>query len=786
MRLFGLSFSALTRRLLFAAAVVLCSAFFPYTQHGVVEKTGACGPQAPRFTGYTFLLPDVINKNAAYAPFFLRFDDYYDQMYFQRDLQRDDNIWEWIDRFCNQAAPEDVSYVVYEAGIDEMVDMRNVALDKTGRKLLPYTLEGNTFAEMLIFNKCTEVIDYLIYAKKCEPYVIAYGDGWTIPERDPATMQELIGEGLGRFKQTESMFVRQRYTYQVIRLAHYAGFNDQAIELYNYLMPKMDRKKPSIMYYWTLGHLAGALQGSGKYHEAAYRYSLIFRNCPSKRKQAFYSFRIRNDQDWKKALQLCQNPTETATLFMLRAANSPALDVADIQRVYDLDPSHPQLDLLLVSDVQKLEKRLLLTTLTEKKFGVPKGAPSLQNCGKYIIDLQQLVRNGLRSGKLANPRLWQGMKGYLELLAGDFYAAGKSFDRAADLLEKDDDYDAVMKRQLSIWRLLLEVQQINPGTYTAEEKAFRLSNDPTFKTWRDFQPFLRDKMSSAYAVANRPGKALLTAYDHKALLYNPDMAIIDDLLLEAGEDNPMFLERMMQMDTNPDRIRAMLLEMKATMLFARGEPEAALAMYRRIPATQMAELTQFAPFVETLGEKVHRRVSDTLLLNRRQIVERILDYEFKAKSAAALDDPAAGYYYYLIGLAYYNMSYFGYEWEVMDAYRSGANWTRLASGPVFPLYGSPSGNRENTDVTRALGYFEKAYKLSKTPEIAARAAYMAARCEQKMWFYSPDCQYKPGSNLIPILPDASLRYYRVLDAYRDTDFYKKAVRECKWLEAYVN
>jgi len=70
--------------------------------------------------------------------------------------------------------------------------------------------------------------------------------------------------------------------------------------------------------------------------------------------------------------------------------------------------------------------------------------------------------------------------------------------------------------------------------------------------------------------------------------------------------------------------------------------------------------------------------------------------------------------------------------------------------------------------------------------MAARAAFMAARCEQKIWFCSPDCAYKPGSNLIPVLPDAALRYYRVLDAYKDTEFYQKAVSECKWLEAYLS
>ena len=132
------------------------------------------------------------------------------------------------------------------------------------------------------------------------------------------------------------------------------------------------------------------------------------------------------------------------------------------------------------------------------------------------------------------------------------------------------------------------------------------------------------------------------------------------------------------------------------------------------------------------------------------------------------------------------MSYFGYEWEVLDAYRSGYNQLRLAQGPIFPLFGSPEGNRENTDVSLALSYFEKALHTSQDPELAARAAFMAARCRQKQWFCTPDCTYRPGSKLIPVLPDAYAEYYELLRTkYANTKFFDGIVKECKWFEAYA-
>ncbi len=197
-------------------------------------------------------------------------------------------------------------------------------------------------------------------------------------------------------------------------------------------------------------------------------------------------------------------------------------------------------------------------------------------------------------------------------------------------------------------------------------------------------------------------------------------------------------------------------------------------------------MPKFSPFRELFGERIHRPVTDSLLLNRIEIIEKIFDYEFKAKAASALNGPEAAWYYYLIGLAYYNMSYFGYEWEAMDYYRSGYNWLRLPQGPIFPLAGSPHGNRENTDVGMALAYFERAIQETENPEFAARAAFMAARCQQKQWFVSPDCRYKPGSQLIPVLPEQYTTYYEMLRTqFGNTEFVGEIVKECKWFGAYV-
>lgn len=749
-------------------------------------SSGSCSPDATPFYGYTFLYPEIINKNAAYAPFFLRWGDYYQQIYFSKDIQKEENIKEWIERFCGQPEYADVEDVVYKSDIDDLVQLRNAALDKQKRTLLPYSMGGNTFAEMLALNGCTEVIDYLMYAKKCEPYVVAQGDGWKLPERDLETMYTLINEGMGRFEQTSSYFVRLRYAYQMIRMAHYAGNWKYTEELYNFLIPKIDLKKPSIVYYWIIGHLAGSMQQLKKYPEAAYRYSLIFRLCPSKRMQAWRSFLIRNDRDWEQTLRLCQNDVEKATLYAMRAGGSHAQAVEDLQQIYDLDPHNQQLELLVASDIQELEKIILRTAVTDLKYGQAIGDIKRQNADKHVLGLQKFVRQVVREKKVANLKIWQAFEGYTELLAGDRLAAGNTWNKLEKKLDKKDS-DKNLYRQLEIWYCLLDIMNLDTiSTIKSDSVAYRVRSYNVFQQYPNFEPFLQDWLSQNYAGKNHPGKAIIAAYPTAALGYNPNLAILDDLLKLADSNDPILLERTMMMDTSPDRIRAQLLEMRGAYLLSLGQPEAALATLRKIKPSEEIRLTKFSPFREKVGERVHREVYDTLFLTRREIAEHIIDFEFRAKAAQAENNPVAAWYYYLIGLGYYNMSYFGYEWEVMDFYRSGYNQLRLSQGPVFPLRNSPDGNRENTDVSLALLYFEKSVNVAQTPEMAARASFMAARCQQKQWFCDKDCTYKPGSKLIPALPDGYMSYYNLLTTrYSNTKFYEAIIKECKWLAAYA-
>jgi hypothetical protein len=774
----------------------LCWSLTSFAPYQPDEAAAApCDPKRLVFPGYSFILPDIVETRSAYAPFFMKWDDYFTTTYDTVDWQKKENVEEWGKRFCDLPEPMDVEEVVYEVTARDLQYLRDLTVRKSGSTELGYPFKNNTFAQCIVYNGCTETVDYLLFARKCEDYATRDAYKWRLePDRQPE-MQLLITEGRQRLEQTESHFLRMRYWYQIVRMAHYAGQWGQVVGLYNEYEPKVTRKQHSIISFWIMGHVAGALQKMGRYGDAAHRFALVFRHSSGKRKSAFRSFRIRNDDDWATALHLCQSDEDRATLFLLRAARYRSTAVADMQEVYTLDPANRQLPLVMVSMVQEIEKRFLRTPMTDKLYGQDKAALRQADAARHLLDLQAFVRKVVQDGKGHNPLLWRSLDGYLEVLAGDYYAAEQTFRKVERTLEREA-YDDRVRDQIEVWRTVALIRQLDTGGVFNYALAFSVPKMDAYEKHPAFEPFLRDYISHYYSESRHPGKALLAAYqDVRVLLYNPDPMVLEDLLRAGRNGDADFLEMAAPFDTSAGRqdLYHKLLEAKGIAQLNAGQPEAALLTLRQIDEVHRPLMQKFYPFRDTLFEKTKSDpvysspLGDMNGYTRLEFVEKLFSLELEAKSAESAGEQAAAGYYYMLGLGYYNTSYFGYEWELRDYARQGHNWSRLAQGPVFPHPKAPLGNRENLDLSKALAYFQKAYELSPTQSlIAARSVLMLARCEQKIWFASPECKYLAGSKIIPRPPVSVSRYYdRFLRDYGNTGFGQRVIKECKWLGAYA-
>ena len=260
--------------------------------------------------------------------------------------------------------------------------------------------------------------------------------------------------------------------------------------------------------------------------------------------------------------------------------------------------------------------------------------------------------------------------------------------------------------------------------------------------------------------------------------------LIDDLLRAATDGHLTRMEDVMFKDSLGNALTGVFYDMRATYMLSQGQPEAALMALRQVPEVERNTALRFMPFKERINDCVHCPMSDSVLVDRRALVERLIQLEFDAK--AALDQGAEDYY--RLGLAWYNMTYFGPAWKAMDNFRSGSSWNFLSKqkNGTFPTEGAPHGNHENLSCETALGYFRQAINLSHDPELSARAAFMAAKCQLNAWYCLPTCDYRPGSRNAPNVPAEYRQYFDFLKQnFSKTAFYKQAVSECKWFRAYV-
>ena len=732
--------------------------------NGRGQGKGQCLPAVNRYYGYSFMHPLMADPRLPGAPQILGFDKIYQRFGKQEKEQADENVREWRARYCDIPKEEDIRQVIYDSlyGLEDLrmaIATKSKAFD-----------QQNSFARYLVRNKCIETVEYLLFAKGCEANVTRPLDSWGEYEQSSRKqeMDRLINLGKDAFMDTKSDYIRLRYAFQIIRMAHYSKQYPRTLELYDSLMPKIDHD-PSAIEFWILGHKAGALKKMGRNAEAAYLYARIFLNCPGKRESAYQSFQIKTDEEWEKCLRLCQDDRERATLFALRAYAPDSKPLADMEQIYKLDPQSPYLEVLLAREIKKFERHLLGVEFNYRK------AENLRyhkipgkEMRRELIEMQAFAQKVVSDNRNGNPCYWALGLGYLQLIAGDTYAAKINFSNARETCS-----DPILLEQTEALETAASILGFFVPTPEVEEMAAQIRNDnPSFNRYPSFPNFLNDQMSWLYQKSNRPGKAFLVRAPLSDLYINPKPDLIEDLIRLAEEGTPNRFERELLRKTDNTSLRNDLINLKATYYFSQGKLDSALLTLKRMDRLSWDDYGTFNPFVERFRECINCPVKDTSAqLNRGELIEKILDLEYRAK-ADRINGPK---YFYQLGLAYYNMSYFGYAWKTLDFFRSGislkrnrpANDRDLVPDSRFAL-----GNRENLDCRRALEYFELARNLTTDPEFAARASFMAARCEQNLYFAG----FAPRS----------FQYFDYLKSnYANTRFHGFVIQECRYFKAYA-
>ena len=475
--------------------VALCLLLFAVLPFKIGKSD--CGIAAPAH--YSFVHLDLLAWQSDYAPYLMGYQVINDIYALQRrDAQYEDNILEWRGRFCDIPDSADVAEIVYHATVDELSNLRDAAASKRKKDAF-YQLEHNTFAQVLKQNGCLETIDYLVFAKTCEKYCVK-GELWDEKPKNTADMFFQISRGRKEFGRTKSPFLKLRYAYQMLRLAHYAKDYEAVLRIWDDVIPKVERTQ-SMMNYWALSHKAGALRSLGRRAEAAYLFAVVFRYCPSKRQQAFESFDIRTDAEWQECLNFCQNAQERAALYAIRASYDKAHALDDMVELYKLDSKNEHLDMLLIRETLRMEKIMLSSDYRTGRLD----AKTVQNTRIYLGRLMAFAKFCADQKVVKNPALYRTTEGYLKLLDGDWKRALATLYDARKTMGADN----LIAEQIENYVLLARIMGLQIADNQMDSTVNVIRASRAFASDADFDPILKEKLSTIFRQSGNIGAAFL-------------------------------------------------------------------------------------------------------------------------------------------------------------------------------------------------------------------------------------------------------------------------------------
>ncbi|HAS44561.1 MAG TPA: hypothetical protein DCS93_29045 [Microscillaceae bacterium] len=712
----------------------------------------ACGGVYEGITYYNFLDPAIINQPAN-KPFFFTFERLYDYEWSEESGKIKDNLSEWKNYFNNQPSTQDLKKLVYKASVAETNKIKGY-VQGTNPALNPQW-RTNSAVTYLKGKRATDVVDYLVFAKKCEPFVTAQDYRWDAPStKDLTGMQDLIIQGTAAYRATSNVFLKMRYGYQLVRLAHYAQKYSQAIALYDQLVKPLEGQSNALIKYWAMAHKAGALMLSNQKAAGARLFAVVFDNCPSRRVQAYASFKVISNAEFQKTLALCKNNREVATVYALRGLKPYANAIEEMQNIYKVAPGSSYLSLLLAREINKLESNLLSSDLSKnlafyQKFeGYPK-----QEAVKYLKELQAFIAKSLQERKVKELELWQLATCYLEYVAGKPAAALRKLNALTAKGKK-------MQRQVQVFKLAMKLAQVKKIDKEAETNLYQQVRLLGHKHLMDY---MKNVYRRRLYAQGDIGKAYLCNTDSYSFPIKLEMKILDNLIAwEKRTTNKTPFE----LSLNSDIKR--WYGIKATMYFKQDKLKDAIQYYKL--AGSSVKLKANPKFFKIAGNYGHRRP----VINkytRQSLAEEMLRLKNQLKN----EDPKIAFE---LGNIYYNITWFGNTWDALENYRS-------SSLGYYRYYEAKSAKTPRKyNMTYPLGYFNKAIAWAHQKgdkELAAKAAYMAAKCERRAYEASKGYSYKKAT------PEKYLSNFKLLrQQYAKTQYYQEIIKECQYYNNFLN
>lgn len=425
------------------------------------QQAMACGYSTdPDRFRMSFFHPDIV-ADTNYRMCYLDAKYYATQNYYYQPLveREHSNLTEWKAYTKDKATLGDIATIVYKTTMDSLATYVRGAI--VSGENLPAELIGNSFVNFIVKEKDIDLLDYLLFAKSCEPY--NEFDIWDGKQVDGQALALILEKGKNLYKKTASNFLQLRYGFQLTRLAHYNFLYEDGRKMYDeYVQPIIIKKnldeltENSVIQDWAMalkGGIHKRLQEDGK---ALYYFSKVFAQNKDKRKLMLHNFSVRSEKDFQAALKLATTDEEKANLWLLKGLEVEGLSLQPLQNMLAAQPSSDKLDILLIREVNKIEQELVSPILTDPV--------TLQNSTKASIEAQfrnntyasigDYIKRFFKTIWRAISSLWTSDKGNIgttEITGNEALREIGATIKVGDLVQSDyvDSLQALIKEGIS-------------------------------------------------------------------------------------------------------------------------------------------------------------------------------------------------------------------------------------------------------------------------------------------------------------------------------------------------
>ncbi|QQS62122.1 MAG: hypothetical protein IPO46_08250 [Chitinophagaceae bacterium] len=732
-------------KIFFAAFINLFFISFPQNIIG-------CGPDADPYDYYTSFFSNNLAEAKAYQPFYYTG---YNFLYAEQEPVNTTEVLakEWA-AYCGKPVTEKEALLFVTEY--SLVDLKNLYnhIEKKQALFVAAPIKANSMTHYFIRSKDLEGLGYVLYAKQVEPYVLGSNNNWEAIIRDSIKMDNLMKNGRQLFNAAKTQFFKLKYGYQVTRLAHYSNNYTAAIVTYDAMIA--GNKTKSVLQPMSLALKAGALYRTGKLKEAAYLFSKAFSESDVKRISNYISFNwaVTAQKYREEYLALCANNKEKAGMLALFMLGDPSWQTEAMQEVFQLAPNAEVLQVLAIREINKLEEAYLTPMLREQNGGKTffyswneRKTDSAMNANKAEAKkLQDLLHSIAISNKAPNAALFELGAAYTAMLQ-------RNFKEARQLLtnSKQMNLSAKLNDQWQLTNLLLTVneaekidavfeQQILSSVQWLAQKALADKQDGDVwnsppSQWKTFyRNFMSEIMAKRYRQQNERHKEALAVGAAEFIMYGGKSSeyssmAADFLHHQSSSKDVENLYAYINSKTktafaefivaNNSLKLSEVIDFAGTAYLRDNNFTQAIEWFAKSPAAS-ANIIEKNPFIELLYDREERLTTDKTTTSKLAFAKEML----RLQSLAKTDKANAEDYLYKMALGFYNTTYYGYAWELVEYYRSGSD------GYYIPK-DATTFQKNYYGCFTAHDYFKMAMDASSKNEFKAKCLFMIAKCVQK-------------------------------------------------------